>query len=315
MRKKPRSSSQGRAVPPSQIRNWLPSSCSTHSPPGMPQVSNMMPHSIPVRPPGAPTWSVTQGWIKPHQMLVELTAPVAQAVVADLHVLVGSVPWRRASLNRLIRNIAVQTSLPAVVHLVLDGPDVPNAVLDVLPLTSRGVKVDIREQPVCQGAGSRWAVLDSLADTDIVCNLDDDVGLASNYYLAEHYAALRGCDAVCVGGYTPTGQFFMCTHAGVSYNGPINCLQAGAFSLRVRCLRGLRAMPMADEMLGVLGDDEGLIAAHLWKTGVVVRRVNTPVGFDSSAGDPRSQFLTRPERITMFRRRLRHLTGWPWGLM
>jgi len=233
--------------------------------------------------------------------------------MADMHVLIASVPWRRASLNRLIRDVAAQAYLPVCVHLVLDGDGPPNAILDTSPLTSKGVKVDVREQHPGRGAGSRWNVVDDLKDTDVICNLDDDIGLGSNHYLAVHYEALRSAGAVAAGGYTPEGRFIMCAWIGIDYEGPINCLQAGAFSARVGCLRGLRSMPMAAEMLGVLGDDEGLIAAHLWRAGVPVRRVNTPVGWDPSGSDPRSQYRNMPGRITRLRNALRVATGWPWG--
>jgi hypothetical protein len=234
-------------------------------------------------------------------------APVAP----EIHVLIGSVPWRRASLNRLLREVAAQALLPAFVHLVLDGEGTPNAALDLSPIAWGGVRVDVRVQRPSRGAGSRWHVVDEMPENHIVCNLDDDVGLHPNY-LALHRAALQKSEAVCSGGYTVSGALLMCNRTDDPYEGEITCLQAGAFSARVKHLRGLRDMPLANEMLGVLGDDEGLIAAHLWKKGVPVKRVHAPVGFDASACDPRSQFIAGGTRILGLRTRLKAATGWPW---
>ena len=232
-------------------------------------------------------------------------------VAADMHVLIASVPWRRVSLNRLLREVAAQSLLPSHVHLVLDGEGAPNALLDLSPLSWNGVQVTVRVQRPSRGAGSRWEVVDGIPDAHAICNLDDDVSIAPDY-LAKHYAALRGVDAVCSGGYTTDQRFIMCTRTDINYEGPITCLQAGAFSARARQLRGLREMPMANEFLGVLGDDEGLISAHLWRKGVEVRRVHAPVSFDPSGHDPRSQYNSAPKRITVLRDKLRAATGWAW---
>jgi hypothetical protein len=233
-------------------------------------------------------------------------------VLGDVHVLIASVPWRRTSLNRLLREVAAQQLRPAFVHLVLDGDDVPNAPLDVSPLDWDGLKVTIKTQHPARGAGARWSVIDEIPNDHVVMNLDDDVGLDSDY-VGLHYEALKRADAVCSGGYTTDRKFIMCDN-NHGYEGPIACLQAGAFSARVSKLRGLRDMPMAAELLGVLGDDEALLSAHLWKTGVVVNRVNAPVRFDPLGDDPRSQYLSLPGRILGLRSRLTAETGWPWRL-
>jgi hypothetical protein len=195
---------------------------------------------------------------------------------------------------------------------VLDGDDIPNAALDLSPLDWDGLKVTMRVQHPARGAGSRWAVVDEIPDNHIVMNLDDDVGLVSDY-IGLHYEALKRSDAVCSGGYTPDQKLIMC-NVNHTYEGPITCLQAGAFSARASRLRGLRNVPTAAEMLGVRGDDEALIAAHLWRTGVVVNRVNSPVRFDPLGDDPRSQYISMPSRILRLRSRLTAETGWPWSL-
>lgn len=235
------------------------------------------------------------------------------SVASDVHVLIANVPWRRSSLNALLSDVHNQTIRPAYVHLVLDGDDVPNTSLDLSSLDWDGLQVTIKVNHPGRGAGARWDVALGLPESHYIMNLDDDVRLSSDY-IARHREALNKSDAVCSGGY-PSGsnELIMCTQSH-AYEGDISCLQAGAFSARASVLRGLRDMPMADEMLGLRGDDEGLIAAHLWRKGIAVKRVNVPVRFDPSAGDPRAQSFEMGSRILPLRRRLAAATGWPWRL-
>jgi hypothetical protein len=264
--------------------------------------STHAPH-IPMAGPYVPPWRPRNGATK--------VVPYDARVATDVHVLIASVPWRRRSLNRLLRDVAAQSTLPAYVHLVLDGDGAPACELDISPLNWNGVEVSIRVQKPGRGAGSRWSIVDLIPDDHFVCNLDDDIGLPQNY-IAMHRGALEKQDAVCSGGYTPDGHSIFCTRTDTDYEGPLSCLQAGAFSVRAARLRGLATMPMAAELLGVLGDDEALISAHLWKTGVEVRRVNMPVTFDPTAGDPRSQYAAAPRRIVPLRTELSRQTGWKW---
>lgn len=230
---------------------------------------------------------------------------------ADLHVLVASVPWRVSSLNALLHDVAAQTVLPMYVHLVLDGYGPGDALPSLDPLSWDGLRVTVNRQHPARGAGSRWDVAVAQPSDDILASLDDDVKIPRDY-LARHLAAMGAHDAVASGGWGETGRHGL-DDVRDSFEGPVVCLMAGASTFRVRCLRELRQVPLSDVTLGVQGDDEGLISAHLFRQGIVPHRVAVPVAFDPLAHDPRAQGPQRNGDVLRLRRALRDATGWPWS--
>lgn len=225
----------------------------------------------------------------------------------ELHVTVSTVPWRRASCERLLSMLSAQSVQMTRLHLILDGygeESGPSQDAIRSPVT-------IHRFPTLQGCGNRWRVALAHVPPDaLLVNVDDDVILPSDFLYAMQAAVEDRDVAVCCSGYVFAGQYMDCYQPGTY---PVLLAELGTFAIRAGLLRDLSAMPMADELLGVRGDDEGLLSACLWQRQIPITRIAVPgLGFDPSYADPRSLGASSGGRLHSFRQRLASLTGWPW---
>ncbi len=230
---------------------------------------------------------------------------------SDVSMIIATVPWRAQSLNRLLREVAQQTIRPGHLHVLLDGHrgSWPEGLRFV---EWPGLTLHVHRVVPARGAGARWRLAETFCGGTIIVNLDDDIRISTRFVEKHVKAVERTGGAVSSGGYTASGRMIICTQQD-PYDGPLLCAQTGAFSMLAADVRGLSLEPMADRLLGLLGDDEGLLSMHLWKSGVLISRVPETVGFDPSADDKRSQWGSAPGRCHKLRTALRELTGWPWN--
>jgi len=237
-------------------------------------------------------------------------------VTPPVHVVVPTVPWRRASFRQVLHNLAAQTRKPDLVHLVLDGyGDLP-APLCALPVVEH-------RTARCVGPGGRWRVVREVPPEAVLVSIDDDLNFALVPDLIETLVRVAdGQAAACYGttltgrpGNTPSGEDLVC---------------GGASSLAVRAgdLGGLQAL--VDEvraaekfdLLGDMGDDEAAVAACLWRRGVKIHHAFMP--YVTFAEDVQSGSQTQKRRVadatagrrSFFwqREAVARVTGWPWPM-
>jgi hypothetical protein len=159
--------------------------------------------------------------------------------------------------------------VPDGVILVLDGygdePAPPCPVPVVLE----------RRTTQLSGAGNRWRMLADLPADDIVINVDDDIIL----FEAPQFVA-KLAEAVELGGAAGAmGRTFDGKGAspGVYSRGNLMHSAGPGLSARAGVLVGVSAF--ADEVrakggpdaLGPQGDDDAIVSAYLWKSGVTIK--------------------------------------------
>jgi len=252
--------------------------------------------------------------------------------------LVATIPPRRRSCMRLLDELTTrQTRKPDGVVMVWDGfaADVPVvAPPDRLPL----IGYAHNEKPC--GAGARWLLVEAFltselsgpeelrpikADDTIVC-LDDDIMTLEAPRLVEslvaavegvHQHGLEGCAAAAMGR-SANGKP---APPGDASRGQLLHGAGCGLTVKARHLKGLRAF--ADEVkaaggpdaLGVLGDDDALVSAFLWRKGIPI--IHTATGNiypapNTQASSTTHALMQRKIDFNTQKRAIRKVTGWPW---
>lgn len=228
-------------------------------------------------------------------------------------VLVATIVPRLRSCERLLAELERQSRRPDAVLLVLDGYDKELAPRCALPVTELRSKHRL-------GAGSRWRVANDLPPNDIILNLDDDIMLqqAPRLIQALVTAVEQGGGAAAAMGRSANGKQ---APPGTTSRGPL--IYGGGCGLAVRAghlkgLQELRAEVRAKggfDPLGLLGDDDALLSAHLWKQGIPIHHAATGNIFSAPGTRNNSQSAARAakrESPTAQKEAIRRITGWPW---
>lgn len=234
---------------------------------------------------------------------------------AAVHLLIATVPERGASVEQLLADVAIQSIVPETVHLVLDGyGDLSAPGLGGLP------------GAVCyrtthrSGPGGRWCALRTIhtgwPDGVVLIVLDDDQRLLGENVIetlvkavsSGGAAAYMGTDLDGRGGVHPAGT-------------PLLCMGAGAMVVRVQDLQGLD-QTLAEirekcgfDPFGDQGDDEAVIAVHLWRRGVKMFATGLFAIAESPGTQEESQTEKRRSGDKPFfwqRAAIAKATGWPW---
>jgi hypothetical protein len=230
--------------------------------------------------------------------------------------LVATIPARKLLCERMLRELANQTRRPDGVILVLDGyGDAP------APACSPPVAREYRT-PALSGAGQRWLRLADCDPEDIICNVDDDAVLlqAPHFIKALVETVERDGGAAAAMGRTTRGR--QAPPGALSW-GPLVHAAGLGLTVRAKHLAGLQAF--AGEVkakggpdgLGPGGDDDGLLSAYLWRSGVVIRHAATGNVFQAPGARASSQSAARTARRESFDAQkvlLKKTTGWPWPM-
>lgn len=185
---------------------------------------------------------------------------------SDTAILLATIPSRRGFAQKLLECLRHQT-VRCEVLLLGDGYADPKALPNPNgPTTSR-----IEPEP--QGAGNRWRWLEHLViskiispDTKIIC-IDDDM-IPTPFFIE---SCVRVMDehpeaAFAWAGRTPNTAGWHPLNAPVAGNLRILCTYAAM--IRAKHVVGIGDYPESDLLLGLQGDDELLLSAHLVKQQV-----------------------------------------------
>jgi hypothetical protein len=235
-----------------------------------------------------------------------------------VYVLISSIPSRRHSRERLQEEVAQQSRRPDALILVLDGYGAERIPPTTLPVASEYRSTDFL------GPGARWRVVRDLEPDDVVICLDDDIVLAEAPRLVEALVRTmeeNGGAAAAMGRTVYGGTAF----PGVfSYGQLIHGAGAG-LTVRAKHLDGFGSFAeeirqaSSTNMLGPCGDDDALVSAYLWRTGI--RLWHAPTGNiyeapELQATSQGAQRLARGENVHFDsqKRKLAEISGWPWPM-
>jgi hypothetical protein len=240
--------------------------------------------------------------------------------VSNVIVLIATIPARRRSVMRLFDELTRQTRKPDGVILVLDGYGQQPPPPCPLPV----VYVSVTDTPA--GAGNRWKVVEraitenQIRADDIILCLDDDITLLVAPKLVEKLLAVveKGAAAAAAmgrrhgGRAAPPGVIGMgeLIHAaGCGLMLPAGTLAGvGAFGEEVKAAGG-------PDALGLMGDDDALVSAFLWKQGVKVLQAGTGNIYPAPGTQESSQTRTRRKqggKPDVQKHAIKKATGWPW---
>jgi len=242
-------------------------------------------------------------------------------VSAPVVALVASIPARRRSCERLLDELSRQTRPPDGVVLVLDGYGDDMGALTYHPTPRCPLPLIVEYRTVApRGAGARWRATDDMNAETIVVTLDDDImtleaprlveALVAVVESGDHAAAAMGRSAD--GKPAPPGDFS---------RGPLIYGAGCGLTVRARYLRGLSAF--ADEVkaaggpdaLGLLGDDDALVSAFLWKREIPIVHAATGNIYpapNTQASSYTQALAKRGIDINAQKQAIRKVTGWPW---
>jgi hypothetical protein len=230
--------------------------------------------------------------------------------------LVATIPARKISCTRVLAELSKQmVRKPDGVVLVLDGYGEEPAPACPLPI----IATHRTDAPL--GAGNRWRVVAAgLLPEDIIICVDDDVMLvqAPRFVDMVAKAVIDGGGAAAAMGTGPDGR--RAPPGNFSRGALLHGMGCG-LAMRAKHLDGLQAF--ADEVkaaggpdaLGLLGDDDALISAFLWKTGVKILHAKTgnlysaPQTRTTSAASART---AKGEDFHTQKTAIKKVTGWPW---
>lgn len=233
-------------------------------------------------------------------------------------VLVATIPERRTSFLRLIGEVMRQSRTPDGAILVLDdyaGSERPECPLPIVGSSLSAVR---------SGAGRRWLFAEQLElePDDILINLDDDIMLLQAPRLIEELeTAVRrhGCAAAAMGrtvDHSPAPP-------GLTSFGDLVYGAGCGMALLARHLAGLRAFSEevkaagGPDALGLLGDDDALVSAFLWRRGIRIVHAATGNIFAAPNTQSSSQTGARLARgevdLDAQKRAIQNVTGWPWA--
>lgn len=231
------------------------------------------------------------------------------------HLLIASVPARRASLERLLVGVAAQTAVPKTVHLFLDG-----YANEPRPAVPEALHVEVYVTEKLSGPGARWDVLGgTCSEADVLVVLDDDQQLMSSAAIerlalgvtpAAFAAAQGGTDVAGWGGMHPAGTELVAMGAAAMAVCPrdLDGLHATRAEVREKC----DFNPFGDG-----GDDEAVIALHLWRRHVKMQATGEIGIIEAPGTQTGSQFerrqMMRGHRSLFWQREaIRRVSGWPW---
>lgn len=234
--------------------------------------------------------------------------------------LVATIPARRALCERLLAELAKQTRPPDALLLRLDGYGSAPA-----PVHSFSTVWESRSTSAA-GPGARWlAALDAgLNPDDIIVCIDDDAMLVEAPRFVERLVAAIEITDACgqdnAAAAMGTGVDGKVAQPGAHSRGQLIYAAGLGLTVRARHLVGLREFSAevqaagGPDMLGLLGDDDALVSAHLWKTGVPIVHAATGNVFQAPGSKATSHSLKRiakGERPFEQKLQLQRVTGWP----
>ena len=232
---------------------------------------------------------------------------------ARLFALIASIPARRASLERLLGEIAEQSRPPDGVILCLDGYGDAPAPAGPLPVT-------VYRTATRSGPGARWRLACEFAPDDILVCIDDDADLSeAPRFLAALATIVETTNAAAAAmGFTPDGHR---AAPGDTSRGRLVLGCGCGLALRAGHLAGLQALAAEvraaglPDPLGPCGDDQALVSCHLWRRGVPLLHAATgPLSFapgTQASSETRARQARGEEDLQAQALALARLTGWP----
>jgi hypothetical protein len=231
-------------------------------------------------------------------------------------VLIATIPVRKKSCERLLEELTKQSQVPDGVILVLDGYGDAPAPVCPLPIIAE------HRTTALAGAGQRWLALkDSAIDNeDIIICLDDDI------VTIEARNLIKGLVAAVESGGGAAAAMGKDLQNKAAPPGPHsrgNLIYGAGCSLTVRAKHLIGLHEFSDivkvaggpDALGVLGDDDALVSAFLWKSGVVIRHASTGNIYPAPGLHSSSQTAAKAkQRVREETQKLaiKRITGWPW---
>jgi hypothetical protein len=241
-------------------------------------------------------------------------------MIAPVIVLVASIPARRRSCERLLDEMTRQTRPPDGVVLVLDGygVDEGDTAYQRTPVCPLPVIAKYRTVAP-RGAGARWRVVEDLPPDALVINLDDDIMTIEAPQLIEALVAAAGdfCAAAAMGRTADGKQ----APPGAYSRGALIYGAGCGLTVRARHLFGLHAfageviLAGGPDALGLLGDDDALVSAYLWKQKIPIAHAATGNIYPAPNTQESSQtraHLQRGNDFDVQKRAIRKAIGWPW---
>lgn len=226
-------------------------------------------------------------------------------------VLIATIPERRFSCERLLRELMQQSRKPDGVILCLDGYGDAPAPACGLPV------IATYKTTQKSGPGQRWRVVCDFDPNTLLVNLDDDVFTAkAPHLLRELIASARENDAAACMGLTMDGKR---AAPGTVSRGRLVYGAGCGLAVRVRHLYGLSALRDTivrlggKDALGPCGDDDALVSALLWLSQIPIWHaaggvINAAAG--TQADSQTKQRLARGETTDQQKRFIAEVTGW-----
>lgn len=222
--------------------------------------------------------------------------------------LVATIPARRQSCTRLLAELAKQTRPPDGVVLVLDGYGDDPAPPCPLPIVLE------RRTAQLSGAGNRWRTMADLPVDDIVISVDDDIILfESPQFIAKLAEAVEKFGAAGPMGRTFDGK---AAPPGAWSRGELMHAAGAGVSARAGVLAGVVAFADAvranggPDALGPQGDDDAILSAYLWKSGVPIK--HAAIGGNVYTAPGIVSTFKRQKDPDVQKRAIGMATGWPW---
>jgi len=229
--------------------------------------------------------------------------------------LLSTIPARRLSCERLLRELSAQRRKPDGVLLRLDGYADTLAPRCPLPVVLE------HRTPTPSGAGGRWLLAaEALPENCVAVNIDDDAVLtdAPDFVgiLAEAAEVAGGAAAAM--GRTATGRAALPVGAS---RGKLTYACGLGLTVRAGLLKNLRrfaasvAAAGGPDALGLNGDDDALVSAYLWARGSSPAHAPpgnvyaAPGTRDSSQSAARAARGEPPDAQKIA---IKKITGWPW---
>jgi len=229
--------------------------------------------------------------------------------------LVATIPARQRFCESLLKELEKQSRKPDGVILVLDGYGELPAPTCELPV------VATYRTPEPSGPGARWLVATSpnIAPDDIIVCIDDDTMLqeAPGFIKALVVAIESGNGAAAAMG---KGVDYKAAPPGKFSRGDLIHGAGCGLTVRAKHLVGLQEFAAeiqtagGPDALGLLGDDDALVSAHLWKTGVRVVHAKTGNIYAAPGSRSTSQTAARlgqHQNLDAQKHAIQKLTGWP----
>lgn len=230
--------------------------------------------------------------------------------MAELIVLLATIPWRRASCERALRSLAAQTRRPDKVILHLDGfgPDEP------APALPDGLDIEVKRFGRRRGVGNWWRSLKKAHVDALVACIGDDFTYKPSYLEQSIGARRRFGGCVCWHGRDFRNRMH---NFRAAPRAPARIVRAGTACVLVpvRPLLGMCAHPLARLFFAPDGHDEAFFSWWLSTKKIRITRPagRPPLNHHAEGSDPRSTSIRFAARKAALRRLLYELYGWPGG--